>query len=172
MYRYKDDLIDEDDYKSIYNFTITVKPFKSFYRHTDGKKTIYKSANQYEQYVFVTKHLRNNHIMSKCEFCLKSEEHQNKRLHYHGMIFCTQFEASLLHSMFNNFFGKSEVKSFETSVDLIKWNKYINKGFEMGEESNDWAKTYKEYKTKQIEKEKESGVYIEIKDLNSEVYKS
>lgn len=154
MYSYKDELFEQEEGKNIYNFTITVKPYKSFYK-TDKKKTIYKYANDYEQYVFVVNHLRKLTMFKRNEYTLVSEKHENGNLHYHGMIYLTDFESILLNSSLNNFFGKSEVKSFETSVDLIKWNKYIHKGFEMSEETKFWNKLYKSYKLKMINTEEE-----------------
>ncbi len=131
---------------TLYAFTITVKPFKSFIT-SENKKTIYKKEKQLEQFKFVEDACKR--MWNGIPYTMVSEEHKNGSLHFHGMMICTEQQRDIFNVQINHYFGRSEIVELKTHVDAIRWNKYINKDIglisEQGYCGRPWEYLYKVY---------------------------
>lgn len=108
----------------IHCITITVRPYKKIL-NLDNKSTVWKNATQLEQQMYMDAHLKI--MFGGCSYYLQSEEHKNKNLHYHGMIICTDIQKDIFHAQLNAYFGRCEVKTLGTHLDVLMWNKYVRK---------------------------------------------
>lgn len=160
----KDSKIINKSTKTMFAFTITVKPFLRIGTNDLKKPIYYRGASMDKQYNYICKKVKK--IFETYDYKINAEEHANGNLHFHGIVYIQPEYSMIKQNHFAMKIGRSELVKLDTLVDVIRWNKYINKTEGSGEQTRNWDKIYKEWKVEEMKKDNYDDL---IKDSKSKL---